>query len=99
MAGYSFLQTDASEDRKSAVLSRANQLPTIDLKSTGYDGGLIIEPLTGLKDLLGTDVNIILRLSRNHASESMDQTGYNPCNPAITYPVLETQICKPKPSA
>ena len=51
-------------------------LPTLDLKFMVHYGDFIIQQVAGIKDLLGTDVNLIHRLTKNHVSESMGWQGY-----------------------
>ena len=51
-------------------------IPTLDLKFMVHYGDFIIQQVAGIKDLLGTDVNIIHRLSKNHVSESTGWQGY-----------------------
>ena len=51
-------------------------LPTLDLKFMVHHGDYIIQQVAGIKDLLGTDVNLIHRLSKNHVSESTGWQGY-----------------------
>ena len=60
-------------------------LPTLDLKFMVHHGGFIIQQVAGIRDLLGTDVNLIHRLSKNHVSESTGWKGYA----LFTDPVLE----------
>ena len=60
-------------------------LPTLDLKFMVHHGDYIIQQVAGIKDLLGTDVNLIHRLSKNHVSESTGWQGYA----LLTDPVLE----------
>ena len=51
-------------------------VPTLDLKFILHHGDFIVQQVAGIKDLLGTDVNLIHRLSKNHVSESMGWKGY-----------------------
>ena len=60
-------------------------IPTLDLKFMVHHGEFIIQQVAGIRDLLGTDVNLIHRLSKNHVSESTGWKGYVLC----TDPVLE----------
>jgi hypothetical protein len=60
-------------------------LPTLDLKFMVHHGDFIIQQVAGIRDLLGTDVNLIHRLSKNHVSESTGWKGYA----LFTNPVLE----------
>jgi hypothetical protein len=51
-------------------------VPTLDLKFILHHGDFVIQQVAGIKDLLGTDVNLIHRLSKNHISESTGWRGY-----------------------
>jgi uncharacterized protein DUF2652 len=51
-------------------------VPTLDLKFLLHHGDFIVQQVAGIKDLLGTDVNLIHRLSKNHVSESTGWKGY-----------------------
>ena len=51
-------------------------LPTLDLKFMVHHGEFIIRQVAGVQHLLGTDVNLLHRLSKNHVSESMGWKGY-----------------------
>ena len=51
-------------------------LPTLDLKFMVHHGDFIIRQVAGIQHLLGTDVNLIHRLSKNHVSESTGWRGY-----------------------
>jgi hypothetical protein len=51
-------------------------LPTLDLKFMVHHGEYLIQQVAGVRHLLGTDVNLIHRLSKNHVSESMGWKGY-----------------------
>ena len=51
-------------------------LPTLDLKFMVHHGDYVIQQLAGTQQLLGTDVNLIHRLAKNHVSESTGWKGY-----------------------
>ena len=51
-------------------------IPTLDLKFIVHYGDFIVQQVAGIKDLLGTDVNLIHRLAKNHVSESTGWQGY-----------------------
>src|SRR5919106_2108894 len=51
-------------------------LPTLDLKFMVHHGEFLIQQVAGIRHLLGTDVNLIHRLSKNHVSESTGWRGY-----------------------
>jgi hypothetical protein len=51
-------------------------LPTLDLKFMVHHGEFRIQNLAGASHLLGTDVNLIHRLAKNHVTESTGWQGY-----------------------
>jgi hypothetical protein len=60
-------------------------LPTLDLKFMVHHGEYLIQQVAGVRHLLGTDVNLIHRLAKNHVSESTGWKGYV----LFTDPVIE----------
>ena len=60
-------------------------LPTLDLKFILHHGEFLMQRVANVEHLLGTDVNLIHRLSKNHVSESTGWKGYA----LFTDPVLE----------
>jgi hypothetical protein len=60
-------------------------LPTLDLKFMVHHGEFLMQKVAGVEHLLGTDVNLIHRLSKNHVSEATGWKGYA----LFTDPVLE----------
>jgi hypothetical protein len=61
-------------------------LPTLDLKFMVHHGEFVIQQVAGSsRHLLGTDVNLIHRLAKNHVSESTGWKGYA----LFTDPALE----------
>lgn len=51
-------------------------LPTLDLKFMVHHGDFVLQQVAGIRDLLGTDVNLVHRLMKNHVSESTGWQGY-----------------------
>lgn len=51
-------------------------LPTLDLKFMVHHGDFILQQVAGIKDLMGTDVNLVHRLAKNRVSESTGWKGY-----------------------
>src|SRR6266536_3326575 len=45
-------------------------LPSLDLKFMVHYGEFLVQQVAGIRDLLGTDVNLIHRLAKNHVTES-----------------------------
>jgi uncharacterized protein DUF2652 len=51
-------------------------IPTLDLKFMVHHGDFLVQQVAGIKDLLGTDVNLVHRLLKNHVAESTGWRGY-----------------------
>ena len=51
-------------------------LPTLDLKFMVHHGDFVVQQVAGIRDLMGTDVNLIHRLAKNHVSEATGWKGY-----------------------
>ncbi len=51
-------------------------LPTLDLKFILHHGDFVMQQVAGIRDLLGTDVNLIHRLLKNGITESTGWKGY-----------------------
>lgn len=51
-------------------------IPTLDLKFILHHGEYVIQQVAGIKDLLGNDVTLLHRLSKNHVSEATGWRGY-----------------------
>jgi hypothetical protein len=62
--------------RATCPCKACQSIPTLDLKFMVHHGDFIIQQVAGIKDLLGTDVNLIHRLAKNHVSESTGWRGY-----------------------
>jgi len=64
-------------------------LPTLDLKFVLHHGDFVLQQVAGIRDLLGTDVNLIHRLLKNGVSESTGWKGYA----VFTNSALERMQC------
>jgi len=51
-------------------------IPTLDLKFMVHHGDFIIQNVAGIKDLLGSDVNLVHRLTKNGVAQSTGWRGY-----------------------
>ena len=51
-------------------------IPTLDLKFMVHHGDYVIQQVAGIQHILGTDVNLIHRLAKNHVAESTGWKGY-----------------------
>lgn len=73
----------AFRDKALALFSQATcpcracrALPSLDLKLILHHGDFVLQQVAGIRDLLGTDVNLIHRLLKNGVSESTGWKGY-----------------------
>jgi hypothetical protein len=68
-------------------------LPTLDLKFILHHGDFVLQQVAGIRDLLGTDVNLIHRLLKNGISEATGWKGYA----IFTDQVLDRMQCSKAP--
>lgn len=61
------------------------EIPSLDLKFIVHRGDFIIQKVAGIQDLLGSDVNLVHRLMKNHVTEATGWNGYA----LYTLPALE----------
>jgi hypothetical protein len=78
-------EAEALHRRSTCPCKACQAIPTLDLKFIVHHGEFIVKQVAGIKDLLGTDVNLVHRLLKNHVAESIGWKGYA----LFTNPVLE----------
>ena len=66
----------ALHDHTTCPCRACDALPTLDLKFMVHHGDFVIQQIAGIKDLLGTDVNLVHRLAKNPVAESTGWKGY-----------------------
>lgn len=73
----------AFRDKASALYQQATcpcrackAIPGLDLKFIVHHGDFILQQVAGIRDLLGTDVNLIHRLLKNGVSQATGWKGY-----------------------
>jgi hypothetical protein len=77
-------QTDIK--RATTCTCRACQnIPSLDLKFILHHGDYILQQVRGIREMVGSDVNLVHRLSKNHVSEATGWRAYL----MITEPCLE----------
>jgi hypothetical protein len=77
-------QTDIK--RATTCTCRACQnIPSLDLKFILHHGDYIIQQVRGIREMVGSDVNLVHRLSKNHVTEATGWRAYL----MITEPCLE----------
>src|SRR6266542_1205843 len=65
-----FRDRQVSMRRKTTCTCAACQnIPTLDLKFIAHHGDFIVQNIANVRELVGSDVNLIHRLSKNHVSE------------------------------
>lgn len=62
--------------RTTCTCSACRAIPTLDLKFFAHHGDYIIQDIMGSKELVGSDVNLIHRLMKNHVSEATGWKAY-----------------------
>lgn len=73
----------AFRDKAAALYSQATcpckackAIPTLDLKLIVHHGEYVLQQVAGIRDLMGTDVNLVHRLLKNGVAESTGWKGY-----------------------
>src|SRR5258706_3845574 len=67
---------DAARRRTSCTCNACRNIPNLDLKFISHHGDYFVQDIAGTKELVGSDVNLIHRLLKNHVSESKGWRAY-----------------------
>jgi hypothetical protein len=67
-------QRDVSRQNTTCTCNACQSIPTLDLKFFVHHGDYIVQEVSGIRELVGSDVNLIHRLMKNHITEN---TGWN----------------------
>ena len=51
-------------------------IPTLDLKFIAHYGDYVVQSIAGMHELIGSDVNLVHRLSKNHVADETGWKGY-----------------------
>jgi hypothetical protein len=70
-------QADELYQKSTCPCKACRAIPSLDLKFIVHHGDYLLQQVAGIKDLLGTDVNRIHRLLKNHVAESTGWRGYS----------------------
>jgi uncharacterized protein YndB with AHSA1/START domain len=62
--------------RTTCTCNACRAIPTLDLKFTAHHGDYIIQSVAGINELVGSDVNLVHRLLKNHISEALGWRAY-----------------------
>ena len=72
-----FRDRQVSMRRKTTCTCAACQnIPSLDLKFIAHHGDFIVQNVANIRELVGSDVNLIHRLSKNHVSEATGWRAY-----------------------
>ena len=72
-----FRDRQISMRRKTTCTCQACQnIPSLDLKFIAHHGDFIVQNISNVRELVGSDVNLIHRLSKNHVSEATGWRAY-----------------------
>src|SRR5207302_8401568 len=58
-------------------------IPTLDLKFILDHGEYIVQQVAGIREVVGSDVNLVHRLLKNHVAEQTGWRGYLLCTDAV----------------
>jgi len=67
-------QRETSWKNTTCTCNACQSIPTLDLKFFVHHGDYIVQEVSGIRELVGSDVNLIHRLMKNHVTEN---TGWN----------------------
>ncbi len=69
-------KVEAARRRTTCTCRACQAIPTLDLKFFVHHGDYIVQNVSGIRDLVGSDVNLIHRLMKNHVSEATGWKAY-----------------------
>ena len=67
---------DAAHRRTTCTCNACRNIPNLDLKFIAHHGDYFVQDIAGIKELVGSDVNLIHRLLKNHVSEAKGWRAY-----------------------
>ena len=67
---------EAARRRTTCQCNACRAIPTLDLKFLMHHGDYIVQDVTGIKELVGSDVNLVHRLLKNHVAEATGWKAY-----------------------
>jgi uncharacterized protein YndB with AHSA1/START domain/class 3 adenylate cyclase len=67
---------DSSQRRTTCDCRACQSMPTLDLKFFIHQGDYIVQDISGIRELVGSDVNIIHRLTKNHIADATGWKAY-----------------------
>jgi len=69
-------RVEAIRRRTTCECNACSALPKLDLKFLAHHGSYIVQNVAGLNELVGTDVNMVHRLLKNHVGEATGWRAY-----------------------
>jgi hypothetical protein len=69
-------QRETSRRNTTCTCKACLSIPTLDLKFFIHHGDFIVQEVSGIHELVGSDVNMIHRLMKNHVTENTGWTAY-----------------------
>jgi uncharacterized protein YndB with AHSA1/START domain len=69
-------QQEAIRRRTTCQCNACRNIPSLDLKFMAHHGDYIFQSIGGYRDMVGTDVNLIHRLLKNHVADVSGWRGY-----------------------
>jgi len=69
-------RVEAIRRRTTCECRACRAIPTLDLKFLLHCGEFIVQTVSGIRELVGTDVNLVHRLLKNHVSEATGWRAY-----------------------
>ena len=72
-------QREISRKNTTCTCNACQSIPTLDLKFFIHHGDYIVQEVSGIRELVGSDVNLIHRLMKNHVTENTGWSAYILC--------------------
>jgi hypothetical protein len=69
-------QCETSRRNTTCTCKACKSIPTLDLKFFVHHGDYIVQEVSGIRELVGSDVNLIHRLMKNHITENTSWNAY-----------------------
>jgi uncharacterized protein YndB with AHSA1/START domain/class 3 adenylate cyclase len=70
------MRRDSAQRRTTCTCRACQSIPMLDLKFFVHHGSYIVQDISGIRELVGSDINMIHRLTKNHISESTGWRAY-----------------------
>jgi uncharacterized protein YndB with AHSA1/START domain len=69
-------RVEAAHRRTTCECKACRSIPALDLKFFAHHGDYIVQDVSGIRELVGSDVNLIHRLTKNHVTEATGWRAY-----------------------